>query len=62
MTTKTIKTILFASLIVAMILPFSVMEFAQAAPNVSQTGLTHTENALLSNEEKAMRLKQRGMA
>jgi len=33
MTTKTIKTILFASLIAAMILPFSVMEFAQAAPN-----------------------------
>jgi len=26
------------------------------------TGLTHTENALLSNEEKAMRLRQRGMA
>jgi len=33
MTTKTIKTILFASLIAAMILPFSAMEFAQAAPN-----------------------------
>lgn len=30
MTTKTIKTILFASLIVAMILPFSGMNFAQA--------------------------------
>ena len=27
-----------------------------------QTGLTHTETALLSNEEKAMRLRQRGMA
>ncbi len=33
---------------------------AQAPQNISQTGLTHTENALLSNEEKAMRLRQRG--
>ena len=31
-TNKT-KTILFASLIVAMVLPFSTMDFAQAAPN-----------------------------
>lgn len=31
--TKTIKTILFASLIAAMILPFSVMGMANAAPN-----------------------------
>ena len=30
--------------------------------NITQTGLTHTENALLSNEEKAMRLRQRGQA
>ena len=37
-------------------------QFAQANQNVSQTGLTHTENALLSNSEKAMRLRQRGMA
>ena len=36
--------------------------FAQANQNITQTGLTHTENALLSNEEKAMRLRQRGMA
>jgi hypothetical protein len=35
---------------------------AQAPQNISQTGLTHTENALLSNEEKAMRLRQRGQA
>ena len=35
---------------------------AQATPNISQTGLTHTETALLSNEEKAMRLRQRGTA
>ena len=35
---------------------------AQATPDITQTGLTHTENALLSNEEKAMRLRQRGMA
>ena len=40
----------------------NTQQFAQATPNISQTGLTHTENALLSNEEKAMRLKQRGMA
>lgn len=33
MTTKTIKTILFASLIAAMILPFSGMMMADAAPN-----------------------------
>ena len=30
--------------------------------NVMQTGLTPTETALLSNEEKVIRLKQRGMA
>ena len=29
--------------------------------NVMETGLTHTEQALLSNEEKAIRLRQRGM-
>ncbi len=33
MTTKTIKVILFTSLIAAMILPFSVMTMAEAAPN-----------------------------
>ena len=35
---------------------------ASANQNITQTGLTHTENALLSNEEKAMRLRQRGTA
>ena len=30
MTTKTIKTILFAALLVAMVLPFSGMDFANA--------------------------------
>ena len=30
--------------------------------NVMQTGLTPTEMALLSNEEKVIRLKQRGIA
>ena len=35
---------------------------AQAPQGVTQTGLTHVENALLSNEEKAMRLRQKGMA
>ena len=34
----------------------------QATPNITQTGLTATETALLSNEEKAMRLRQRGLA
>ena len=34
----------------------------QGPQNISQTGLTHTENALLSNEEKAMRLRQRGLS
>ena len=29
--------------------------------NVMQTGLTLTEQALLSNEKKAIRLRQRGM-
>ena len=37
-------------------------QFAQAPQNITQTGLTHTETALLSNEEKAMRLRQRGLA
>ena len=38
-------------------------QLAQASTqNVLPTGLTHTETALLSNEEKAMRLRQRGMA
>ena len=37
-------------------------QFAQATPDITQTGLPHTETALLSNEEKAMRLRQRGMA
>ena len=38
-------------------------QFAQAhTQNVLPSGLPHTENALLSNEEKAMRLRQRGMA
>ena len=30
--------------------------------NILSTGLTRTETALLSNEEKAMRLRQRGLA
>jgi len=38
-------------------------QFAQAnTQNVLPSGLTHTETALLSNEEKAMRLRSRGMA
>ena len=30
--------------------------------NLMQTGLTQTEQALLSNEEKAIRLRQRGLS
>ena len=38
-------------------------QFAKANQNISpRTGLTQTESALLSNEEKAMRLRQRGQA
>ena len=37
-------------------------QFAQTNQNITPTGLTHTETALLSNEEKAMRLRQRGLA
>ncbi len=38
-------------------------QFASANQNISpRTGLTHTENALLSPQEQAMRLRQRGMA
>ena len=37
-------------------------QFAQANQNITQTGLTHTENALLRDDEKAMRLRQRGQA
>jgi len=37
-------------------------QVANVNQNITQTGLTHTENALLSNSEKAMRLKQRGQA
>ena len=34
----------------------------QATQNITPTGLTQTETALLSNEEKAIRLRQRGLA
>ena len=38
-------------------------QFANANQNISpRTGLTQTESALLSNSEKAMRLRQRGQA
>ena len=37
-------------------------QFASVNQNITPTGLTYTENALLSNEEKAMRLRQRGQA
>jgi hypothetical protein len=34
---------------------------AQQAPNVMQTGLTPTEQALLSEEERMIALRNRGM-
>ena len=38
-------------------------QFASANQNISpRTGLTQTETALLSPQEQAMRLRQRGMA
>ena len=37
-------------------------QFAQTNQIDPQTGLTHTENALLSNEEKAIKLRQQGQA
>jgi hypothetical protein len=39
-----------------------VVQTAQATPNVMQTGLTPTESALLSEEEKMIALKNRGLA
>jgi len=39
-----------------------VVKTAALPSNINQkTGLTHVEEALLSNEEKAMRLRQRGV-
>ena len=39
----------------------ALMSQVMPSSNVMETGLTHTEQALLSNEEKAIRLRQRGM-
>ena len=39
----------------------ALMKQILPSTNVMETGLTHTEQALLSNEEKAIRLRQRGM-
>ena len=39
----------------------ALMKQVLPSTNVMETGLTPTEQALLSNEEKAIRLKQRGM-
>ena len=39
----------------------ALMQHVLPSTNVMETGLTHTEQALLSNEEKAIRLRQRGM-
>lgn len=50
MTSKTVKTILFAGLIAAMILPFSNMDFAEAAPN-------EKANEKAKHDEKVKKLK-----
>jgi len=42
--------------------PGIVQSTAQATPNVMQTGLTPTESALLSEEEKMITLRNRGLA
>ena len=39
----------------------ALMSQVLPSSNVMETGLTPTEQALLSNEEKAIRLRQRGM-
>ena len=39
----------------------ALMQQVLTSTNVMETGLTPTEQALLSNEEKAIRLRQRGM-
>ena len=39
----------------------ALMSQVMPSQNVMETGLTPTEQALLSNEEKAIRLRQRGM-
>ena len=50
MTKNNFKAILFASLIVAMVLPFSAMNFAEAAPN---------ENANDKAKDKANKMIQK---
>ena len=40
----------------------AVVQTAQATPNVMQTGLTPTEQALLSEEERMIALRNRGLA
>jgi hypothetical protein len=42
--------------------PGIVQSTAQATPNIMQTGLTPTESALLSEEEKMIALRNRGLA
>ena len=42
--------------------PGIVQSTAQVTPNVMQSGLTPTESALLSEEEKMIALRNRGLA
>ena len=41
--------------------PMPNAAIAQTTPNVYQTGMTTTEQALLSEEEKMMKLRNRGL-
>ena len=41
--------------------PMPNVSLAQQTPNVMQTGLTPTESALLSEEEKMIALRNRGL-
>lgn len=63
MTTKTIKTILFASLLVAMILPFSGMDFAEAESNkIGKTEIKteKKQNTVMNNAaEKLSKLQEK---
>ena len=40
----------------------AIVQTAQATPNVMSTGLTPTEQALLSEEERMIALRNRGLA
>ena len=60
MTTKTIKTVLFASLIAAMILPFSTMDFADAEKNNTRAEMKQIHDKIKkadASEKKQLKAK-----